>query len=112
MPFGILKLNKNAFSQAQLPLRKKAILAICGIILSLFFLEIGLQLFEFVFLSLQEYGKRAAVYKKGAYRIMCLGESTAAIGGRDSYSSQLEEISAIAPAKAIGPWQRILQVLY
>jgi tetratricopeptide (TPR) repeat protein len=41
---------------------------------------------------LQEHRNLTAIYKKGAYRIMCLGESTTAIGGNDSYPSQLEEI--------------------
>lgn len=75
-----------------LSLRRKIILTLSGVLLSLVISEIGLRLFGFAFLSLQEYRNRAAVYKKGGYRIMCLGESTTAIGGRDSYPSQLEEI--------------------
>jgi len=55
-------------------------------------LELGLRIGGFVFLSLQEYRNRIAIQKKGAYRIMCLGESTTALGGNNSYPNQLEEI--------------------
>lgn len=78
--------------RTKLPLWKKTILVFFGIIFSILLLEISLRLGGLVFLSLQECRNRAAIFKKGTYRIMCLGESTTAIGGRDSYPSQLEEI--------------------
>lgn len=83
---------RNNLIKSPLSLPKKAILTVFGILLSLVILELGLRLGGFIFLSLQEYRNRAAIYKKGAYRIMCLGESTTAVGGNDSYPSQLEEV--------------------
>ena len=83
---------RNNLIKSPLSLPKKAILTISGILLSLALLELGLRLGGFIFLSLQEYKNRTAIYNKGAYRIMCLGESTTAIGGNDSYPNQLEEI--------------------
>jgi tetratricopeptide (TPR) repeat protein len=85
-------MHRNNSIKSRLSLLQKIILIILGLILSLALLEIGLRLGGFIFLSLQEYRNRTAIYKKGTYRIMCLGESTTAIGGRDSYPSQLEEI--------------------
>jgi Tfp pilus assembly protein PilF len=73
-------------------LLRKTILAIFGILLFLVVLEIGLRIGGSIFLSLQEYRNLQSIKQKGAYRIMCLGESTTAIGGSDSYPSQLEEI--------------------
>jgi tetratricopeptide (TPR) repeat protein len=84
-------MTKEPQYQSKLPFPQKLILVICGIFLSIVLLEIGLRLGGFIFLSLQEYRNRTAIYKKGTYRIMCLGESTTA-GGRESYPSQLEEI--------------------
>jgi len=55
-------------------------------------LEIGLRIGGFAWLSLQEYRNKISLRQKGAYRIMCLGESTTALGGKDSYPAQLEEI--------------------
>ena len=62
-------------------------LAVC-----LFLLELGLRLAGFVVLSLQERRNSASIQQKGAYRIMCLGESTTAAGGINSYPSQLQDI--------------------
>ena len=83
---------KNNQVQTKIPLGQKIALIIFGLFLCLALLEIGLRIGGFVFLSLQEHRNRIALKQKGAYRIMCLGESTTAIGGEDSYPSQLEEI--------------------
>ena len=63
-----------------------------GLILSLVLLEVGLRIGGFLYLTLQEYRNIISVLKRGSFRIMCLGESTTAIGGKDSYPSQLEKI--------------------
>ena len=59
-------------------LRQKIILIIFGLLLFLTLLEIGLRLGGFMLLSLQEYRNLQSIKQKGAYRIMCLGESTTA----------------------------------
>jgi Tfp pilus assembly protein PilF len=56
--------------------RQKIILVIFGLFLAFILLELGLRLAGFIALSLQEYKNRVSISKKGAYRIMCLGEST------------------------------------
>ena len=49
-----------------------------GIVFSILTLELGLRLGGLLFISFQEYSNRISLYKKGTYRIMCLGESTTA----------------------------------
>ena len=56
------------------------------------FIESGLWLAKYTFLLLQEQRNEATLLKRGAYRILCLGESTTAVGGTNSYPSQLENI--------------------
>jgi len=73
-------------------LRQKITLIICGLLLGLVLLETGLRLGGFVYLSWQEHNNRLSLKQKGAYRILCLGESTTALWGEDSYPNQLEEI--------------------
>ncbi|MHB8154977.1 MAG: tetratricopeptide repeat protein [Candidatus Omnitrophota bacterium] len=55
-------------------------------------LEISLRLGGIIFLYLQESSNRKAMQQQGAYRILCLGESTTACGGNNSYPAQLERI--------------------
>jgi len=45
-----------------------------------------------VFVSSQEKINEISLQKKAAYRILALGDSTTAIGGKESWSSQLEEV--------------------
>lgn len=45
-----------------------------------------------VFVYFQENSNRIAMERPGAYRILCLGESTTACGGNNSYPDQLEKI--------------------
>jgi hypothetical protein len=85
-------MHKNNLIKSRLSLRKKAILIIFGLILSLALLEIGLRLGGFIFLSLQEQRNQVSIRQKGTYRIMCLGESTTAVGGDRFYPSQLEKV--------------------
>jgi tetratricopeptide (TPR) repeat protein len=57
---------------------QKIALVTFGSLLTVVFLEAGLRLSGFILLSVQEYGNRQSLKQKGAYRIMCLGESTTA----------------------------------
>jgi len=72
--------------------KQKVVLIIFGLLLSVVLLELGLRIGGIVFLSLQEHRNRISIRQKGTYRIICLGESTTGIGGKDSYPLQLEEI--------------------
>ncbi len=73
-------------------IKQKLILIIFGLFLCVILLEIVLRIGGFMFLSLQEYRNRMSLKKKGSYRILCLGESTTALLGKNSYPSLLEEI--------------------
>ena len=55
---------------------KKITLIFSGLILSLALLEVGLRLGGVVLQSMQERGNLQSAKQKGAYRILCLGEST------------------------------------
>jgi len=70
----------------------KILTIVFGAFLCLILLELGLRLAGSVFLSSQERRNKASIHQKGTYRILCLGESTTAIGGVYSYPSQLQEI--------------------
>jgi len=67
---------------------QKIIVTLLGIVFSTLILELGLRLGGFLFTTLQECNNRISFYKKGTYRIMCLGESTTA----GQYPHFLEEI--------------------
>ncbi len=71
---------------------KKIVLIIFGLFLCILLLEIGLRVGGSMFLFFQEYKNRNTIRQKGSYRIMCLGESTTALGDNNSYPRQLEEI--------------------
>jgi tetratricopeptide (TPR) repeat protein len=73
-------------------LSQKTFAAILGLFLSLILLEFGVRITGFVFSFLQEQRNRISVQQKGTYRIMCVGESTTAVGGENSYPYQLQEI--------------------
>ncbi|MCB4790497.1 MAG: hypothetical protein LHV68_01280 [Elusimicrobia bacterium] len=68
-------------------MKRKIVLILLGIFLSITLLEIGLRLSGYTYLYLQEYGNRKALNNKGTYRILCLGESTTA----GQYPQYLEE---------------------
>ncbi|MBU4468464.1 MAG: tetratricopeptide repeat protein [Candidatus Omnitrophica bacterium] len=76
----------------RLAIKKKVFLVTFGIFLSFILLEIGLRMGGFIFLSLQEYRNTASIKQKGEYVILCIGESTTASGGNNSYPRQLEEV--------------------
>ncbi len=67
-------------------------LILLGIIFFFVLLETGLRLGGFIVLSLQEHRNLISLKEKGAYRIMCLGESTTAAIEDSPWSSQLEKI--------------------
>ncbi len=75
-----------------IPFKQKLFLISLGVFLFIFFLEIFLRLGGFLFLFLQERKNVLSLKGKGGYRILCLGESTTALGGNDSYPSQLEKV--------------------
>ena len=55
---------------------QKVLLILLGIFLSFFLIETGLRLGGFTLLAVQERRNRITIKKGGAYRILCLGEST------------------------------------
>lgn len=73
-------------------LRQKAALIIFGIFIFLALLEMGLRIGAFGLAYLQESGNIQAIKRKGAFRIMCIGESTTIVGGLSVYTRQLENI--------------------
>jgi Tfp pilus assembly protein PilF len=54
----------------------KIVLVFFGLFLFFVFLETGLRLGGLVFFSIQEHRNAQSIKQKGAYRILCLGEST------------------------------------
>jgi len=76
----------------KISIKQKITLILFGMFLSAVLLEVGLRIGGFVFLSFQEYKNGISIKQKGTYRILCLGDSTTANGGVDSYPSQLEHI--------------------
>ncbi len=81
---------------AKTTLLQKFSLFLFALIVTVFLLETGLRLGGWLFLSLQERANRQKVTATSTlgqeFRILCLGESTTALGGDDSYPRQLEKI--------------------
>lgn len=73
-------------------LGQKFLLLIFGLILTLILLESLLRIGGWIFFSNQEKDNRLSLKRQGEYRILCLGESTTALGGENSYPRQLESI--------------------
>ena len=84
--------DPSASSQCQSTFRQKTLLILFGIFLSLIIVELGLRLGESVYLNMQEHRNLLSIKQRGAYRILCLGESMVALGGKDSFPSQLESV--------------------
>lgn len=82
--------NHHAASKT-LSLKQKIILLGTSLLVTLAVLEIFLRLGGAVFNFVQERGNKTS-FSSGEYRILCLGESTTALGGVDAYPFQLEEI--------------------
>jgi tetratricopeptide (TPR) repeat protein len=72
--------------------RQQFLLVALGILLSFAFLEMSLRLSGWVFLHRQEGRNTLSLKQHGDYRILCLGESTTALGGPNAYPQQLENI--------------------
>ncbi|MBA4387194.1 MAG: hypothetical protein C0404_04380 [Verrucomicrobia bacterium] len=68
----------------------KICLSLLSLFLTLCALEAGLRAAGRIVQSRLDRQKRDAIKIAGAYRILCLGESTTAMGGNDSYPDQLE----------------------
>ncbi len=84
--------NKKKERLEKLPLQKTIVVAM-GVLSFFVIMEIALRAGGFAFSWLQEYRNTRALREKGSvYRIMCLGDSTTALGGKDSYPLQLERI--------------------
>ena len=73
--------------------RQKIALMILGLFLFVVLLEIGLRIDGSIYSFQQEYRNRLSIKKRGAYRILCLGESTTVGRGKNSYPRQLEAFS-------------------
>ena len=72
--------------------RQKTALILLGFLLTIILLESGLRLGGFILSYLQKGNNQIAMQQEDAFRVMCIGESTTAIGGKNSYPSQLQEI--------------------
>lgn len=72
--------------------KQKVGLAVFGVFLAFVILELILRLGGFLFFLKQEWGNRGSAVPGQEYRILCLGESTTALGGVHSYPRQLESI--------------------
>jgi len=77
---------------AQTTFRQKLALSFLGLAFTFLILEGGLRLGGWLFLNLQEKANHRAAGAGEEYRILCLGESTTALGGKNSYPRQLERI--------------------
>lgn len=73
-------------------LQQKLGLFLFGILFTFVLLEVLLRLGGWFFLNLQEQANRHSLAQSKQYKILCLGESTTAIGGQDAYPRQLENI--------------------
>lgn len=69
-------MKENKSLQPRTSFRQKIILVLFGFFLFFVLLEACLRLGGFILLSIQEYGNLQSAKQKGAYRILCLGEST------------------------------------
>lgn len=63
-----------------------------GLVLGVFLLEVMLRAGGWITLYLQDMKNRSVSKTEQQYRIICIGGSTTALGGRYSYPAQLEEI--------------------
>jgi len=82
----------NAKTRSRLSLKHKILLIVLGLFLSLIILELGMRISARAVFWAQSRKNMIAAQKRGTCRILCLGESTTALGGADSYPAQLERI--------------------
>lgn len=76
----------------KITLGQKLSLLVLGVILTVAILEAMLRFGGWFFFTFQERANRFSLDRRGDYRILCLGESTTALGGEHSYPRQLETI--------------------
>jgi len=72
--------------------QQKVILIVLGLLISLIILEVSLRCAGWTYVYFQEKRNQESIKNKGSYRILCLGESTTAMGGENSYPRQLENV--------------------
>jgi len=72
--------------------RQKIFLIAGSVCLTFILLELGLRAGGFVLTFLQERHNRDRLNQDGVYRIVCVGESTTALGGPYAYPNLLEKI--------------------
>lgn len=72
--------------------KHKFFLIFGAVLVFLLMLEVVFRIAGSVLLSFQDGDNPVLLDKQDEFRIMCLGESTTAFGGRDSYPYQLQEI--------------------
>src|SRR3989338_6589577 len=94
---GIHTLPYHRIKMTQTTRKQKIALVFLGVFLTLVVLELILRVGGAAFFYLQEKTNRPS-FQSSEYRIMCIGESTTALGQESSYPSQLDEIlNARAP---------------
>ncbi|MFA5163775.1 MAG: tetratricopeptide repeat protein [Patescibacteria group bacterium] len=67
-------------------------LILVGIFLCALIIEVSLRTAGFLIILMRERDNAASLRDKGAYHILCLGESTTALGGESSWPAQLETV--------------------
>jgi len=77
-------MNKTSLTQ-------KFLLILFGVFVTFLILEVGMRIGGFTLSFLQERQNKISL-DEDEVRILCIGESTTAMGGSDSYPSQLEDI--------------------
>jgi tetratricopeptide (TPR) repeat protein len=85
-------MKEKKFLQPRASFRQRIILILFGISLCFVLLEVGLRFGGFIFLSFQEYLNKISIRQNKSCRILCLGDSVTAFGGKYSWPAQLEKI--------------------
>jgi tetratricopeptide (TPR) repeat protein len=79
-------------TRTKLSVKTKMSIISLGLLTSVILLEITIRLGNFTYSQLQDYRNWISIKQKSSYSIMCLGESTTLLGGKDSYPAQLQKI--------------------
>src|SRR2546422_927809 len=91
-PLAPLGLSPRRHRGMRSTLAQRLALILVGLVLGLAALELGLRGWAWFFLARQEWRNWASTAETAApeFRILCIGESTTALGGDDAYPRQLE----------------------
>ena len=81
----------SSSSTQKLKFKQKISLLFFSFLTTLVILEIILRVGGILFNFRQEWGNRTN-FESGEFRILCIGESTTALGGENAYPYQLAEI--------------------